>query len=292
MSGRARIAVYLRVYLLALLVLFASAGCRSLEQPSNCRPWTLEHAVLPCAHFADGQVHVRNIRDFVHRSERCIVPRYGEMLINLSEVVTVDLFLCYFDNPQSPFAHSMLSFGTSSGQYLLVSIEARREEGEEYNLRTASSRQLELIYVLAEERDVLVQRAVIRGETVRRYPLNVGRREVRELLIGLLNDANSLHAEPRYYRLFHDNCTSNLVRQADTALGGPLQQTYLAVLPGYADRVLRRLGYIDNSMFIRDQRELTEINSLVRQHQHADDLSQRIRGYEASRGVYIPEAEL
>jgi len=260
------------------LVVLATAGCQLGKQPSNQRQWTLEHAVLPCAHFENGQVSVRNVRDFRHESEDYMIPGYHDVTIDLEQVATVDLFLCYFDKPQSPFAHSMLSFGTHTDKYLLLSIEGRRETGEDYSLRTAACRELELIYVFAEERDVIDQRAVVRGETVRRYPLNVSPNQARALLVTLLCDANRLHSEPRFYRLLKDNCTSNLVQPSGTALGGPLQQAWVATFPGCADRTLRRLGIIDDYLPLRDQRAAVEINRSAKLYRGAEQYSLLIRG--------------
>lgn len=267
-----------QVFLIASLIAFAASGCQLGRQPSNNRQWTLEHAVMPCAHFQDDVVTVRNVRDFHHTSETSMVPSYRDVTVALDQVATVDLFLCYFDNPQSPFAHSMLSFGTYQGQYLLLSIEGRREEGEEYNLRNAACRELELIYVIAEERDVIDQRAVVRGETVRRFPLDVSCDQARKLLVRLLCDANRLHSEPRFYRLLKDNCTSNLAEPSGDAIGGPLQQAWLSTFPGFADRKLRRLGLIDDSVPLRDQRAAAEINALAKQYRYAEEYSLRIRG--------------
>ncbi|HBJ34303.1 MAG TPA: hypothetical protein DDZ51_05960 [Planctomycetaceae bacterium] len=248
------------------------------KQPSNNRQWTLEHAVLPCAHFQDRTVHVRNVRDFRHESNDRMIPSYRDVTIALDQVATVDLFLCYFDKPQSAFAHSMLSFGTHTGQYLLLSIEGRREANEDFNLRTAACRELELIYVFAEERDVIDQRAVVRGETVRRYPLNVTAHQSQALLVRLLRDANRLHSEPRFYRLLKDNCTSNLVRPSGTAIGGPLQRAWVTTFPGYADRTLRHLGMIDDCLPFSDHRAAAEINEPAKLYRDADQYSLRIRG--------------
>lgn len=276
--SRAKTGSGFQSFLIISLITLATTGCQLGKQPSNNRKWTLEHAVLPCAHFQDGLVNVRNVRDFRHKSENCMIPAYRDVTIELDQVATVDLFLCYFDKPQSAFAHSMLSFGTHEGQHLLLSIEGRREEDEDFNLRTAACRELELIYVFADERDVIDQRAVVRGETVRRYPLNVSPHQARTLLERLLCDANRLHSEPRFYRLLKDNCTSNLAEPSGDALGGPLQQAWVATFPGYADRTLRRLGLIDDYLPLTDQRAAAEINSLAKLYRNADQYSLRIRG--------------
>lgn len=261
-------------------LLLSVTGCGLGKQPSNHRAWTLEHAVMPCAHFHDDAVTVRNVRNFRHLSEDHMLPDYHDVTIDVNDVATVDLFLCYFDSPSSPFAHSMLSFGTfQQDHYLLLSIEGRREEGEEFNLRTAVGRELELIYVFAEERDVIDQRAVVRGETVRRFPLQVCPHQARALLLALLRDANQLHAEPRFYRLFRDNCTSNLVRPTGNLTGGPIRRSKLSVFPGYADRILRSSGLIDNRLPLKVQRERAEINHLAKRYRDVPDYSLKIRGF-------------
>jgi len=172
----------------------------------------------------------------------------------------------------------MLSFGTRDREkFVLISVEGRREAGEEFNLINATTRNLELIYVVADERDVIDQRAVVRGEKVYRYPLNVRPSDARAMLVALLTDANDLRTDPQFYRLLENNCTTNLVGHAGGAVGGRVNQAILNTFPGYADVTLRRLGLVDDSQPIDHQRALAEVNPLAHLYRDSRDYSRRIR---------------
>ena len=49
----------------------------------------------------------------------------------------------------------MLSFGFEDGTYLAVSVEVRLEEDESYSPVGGLMRQFEIMYVVADERDVI-----------------------------------------------------------------------------------------------------------------------------------------
>ena len=63
----------------------------------------------------------------------------------------------------------MLSFGFRDGHYLGVSIEVRLEEGESYSAGGGAARQFEIMYVVADERDVIQLRTEIRSSDVYIY---------------------------------------------------------------------------------------------------------------------------
>jgi Domain of unknown function (DUF4105) len=59
-----------------------------------------------------------------------------------------------------------MSWGFEGDQYLAISIETRKEKGEAYSALRGFFRQYELIYVVADERDVVRLRTNYRGEEV------------------------------------------------------------------------------------------------------------------------------
>jgi hypothetical protein len=58
-------------------------------------------------------------------------------------------------NDNRALAHTMLSFGFEDGDYLGVSVEVRLEKGETYRPTLGLFGQFELIYVIADERDLI-----------------------------------------------------------------------------------------------------------------------------------------
>lgn len=234
---------------------------------------------MPLAVFEDDQVEIQNVRNFRHSDDQTMNVAYYDTTVDLAEIESVDLFISLFQNDLSPIAHTMLSFGTRDrDQFLNVSIEARREVGEEFNFVTASTGQLELIYVIADERDIIDQRAVVRGEKLLRFPLQLSQANARGLFVSLLREANTLRDHPQVYDLLQNNCTTNLVRQADYTTIGPVDRVTLTAFPAFADVTLRRVGLISPTAAGFDNRGQAEINTVATRYRDAAHYSRRIRG--------------
>src|SRR4029453_14879563 len=65
----------------------------------------------------------------------------------------VDIVTSYWMGPA--IAHVFLSFGFTGDDYLAISIEVRKPNGSEYSPLGGLFRKYELIYVAADERDVI-----------------------------------------------------------------------------------------------------------------------------------------
>jgi hypothetical protein len=70
-------------------------------------------------------------------------------------------------------AHTMMSFEFEGGDCLCFSIEARKEKGEGYSAVKGLFRQFELVYIAADERDLIRLRTNYRqGEEAYLFRLN------------------------------------------------------------------------------------------------------------------------
>ncbi len=99
--------------------------------PSHDRDWQPDVAVLPSATIAGDHVTIRNIRNIDYHSETDYTVQYYDKTFQLSQLRTVDLFLSYWGSPL--IAHTMMSFGFAGDQYVAISIETRKEKGEDYS---------------------------------------------------------------------------------------------------------------------------------------------------------------
>ena len=271
----------IRQFLIPLWIMCSFSGCAVLsvgKVPSNHRNWCLEHLVMPYTTIQDDSMEIRNVRDFRHCSEKHVETRYLNRTIRLAEINRADLFVCYSGSDRSLFAHTMLSFGSTCGDdYICISVEARREEGEDFGLINAVTQELELIYVVATERDMIDLRTQIREETLYRYPVNATPDQVRGLLVGLLEHANHLHRCPEFYRLLENNCTSNLIEHTGIEAVRPIAKHWIGTFPGYSDVILRRLGLIESSHRIMCQRCRCEVNPIAAKCRFRSDYSRCLR---------------
>ena len=138
------------------------SGCASIPQntvdeilkPSNDRNWKASQAVLPSARVRGDRVRIDNVRNCVYLDEDSYVLNYEDRTYNLNDMETLDFIVCPFAGATG-LAHTMMSFGCRDGRYLGVSIEVRLEEGETFSALGGAIRQFEIMYVLADERDLI-----------------------------------------------------------------------------------------------------------------------------------------
>src|SRR5207253_1632019 len=109
----------------------------------------------------------------------------------LSKLKTLDLILSYWSG--KAIAHALLSFGFEDGQQVAVSIETRKEKTEQYSALEGFFRQYELIYVVADERDVVRLRTNYRKEEVFIFRLQPPREKIRAVFLDYLQTVNSIH---------------------------------------------------------------------------------------------------
>ena len=122
-------------------------------EPTNERDWQPEVAVLPYATIEGDRVTVHNIRNFDYRSETDYTPAYYDKTFDLQELRSLDLVTSYWAGPA--IAHVFVSFGFAGDDYLAISIEVRKPKGEGYSTLKGFFRQYELVYVAADERDII-----------------------------------------------------------------------------------------------------------------------------------------
>lgn len=188
-----------------LMVLAWSAGLR----PANDRPWQPDVARTAHASFAGRTVTVHNVRHCHYRSATDFDVRYEDRTYNLDDLRHADLYLV--DWGLHNIAHTMLSFGFADGRYLCFSIETRKEVGEDYSATKGFFRNYELIYVAADERDLVRLRTHFReSEQVYLYRLRPRTGGVVEaVFLEYLHRLNQLHERPEWYNALTDNCMTS-----------------------------------------------------------------------------------
>jgi hypothetical protein len=218
-----------------------------MSAPSNVRSWADDQAVLPYAEFLGNEIVVHNVRNCRYLDDEAFIVQHEDRTYDLSRLQAVDFFMVPFEN-MPRLAHTMLSFefATPDGppQYLCASIEIRKEQGETYAAWKGSARQYELMYVLADERDVVQVRTNHRGEDVYRYRTTATPDQARLLLVDVLARANQLAARPEFYDTVSNNCTTNLVDHINRIKPNRVTYDYRVLLPGYSDKLAYDEGLI------------------------------------------------
>jgi hypothetical protein len=245
--------------------------------PSNDRDWVPEHRLLAYADFEKDKVHVHNVRNCEFFSYRdCLVDHYDKTY-DLSQLETVDFVMVPF-NETPALAHTMLSFGFANGDYVGVSVEVRLEQGESYHPAIGLLSQFELIYVVADERDLVRVRTEYRNVDVLIYRTKATPEQARRLFVDVMKRVNQLHATPEFYDTLSNNCTTNIVRHINKLAPESIPSDYRVLLPGFADNLAYELGLIDNSLPFDEVKRFARVNDLALRYRNDPHFSQRIRG--------------
>ena len=266
---------WLRVALVAACPVFVAAWWASLR-PSNDRDWQPDVAVLPYGEVAGGRVALRNIRACDYRSPSDYDVRHHDRIFDLEKLRTVDLFQVHWGS--ADIAHPMISFGFDDGEHVCVSIETRKEKGEEYSALKGFFRRYELTYVFADERDVVRLRTNYRrGEEVYLYRLRATSAQARALFLDYVRRAGELRENPEWYNAIFSNCTTAIRTQRAVTDRMPWDWRMLA--NGRLDALLYERGMIDadTRMPFAAVKKLALINEKARAADGAADFSRRIR---------------
>jgi len=246
------------------------------RKPSNDRDWIDEQKVLAYADINDDKVRVHNVRNAQFFSYRDCVVDYYDKTYDLSKINTVDFIMIPFAENKA-IAHTLLSFGFENGDHVGVSVEVRLEKGESYSTASGLLGQFELMYVVADEHDLLPVRPEFRHVDVLLYPTKSTPAQARALFVDVMKRVNQLHDHPEFYDTLRNNCTTNIVRHINTLAPGKIKYDYRVLLPGYADELAYELGLIDNSLPFAEVRRRARVSDLVVQYKDDPRFSERIR---------------
>jgi hypothetical protein len=255
-------------YFLAVVIWWLSI------EPSNERDWLPDVARLPTASIDGDHITIQNVRNFVYRSEFDYDERWEERSYDLSQLKGVDLFLIYWGSPW--IAHTIMSWEFADGPPLAISIETRKEIGEEYSAIRGFFRQFELYYVVSDERDVIRLRTNDRGEDVYLYRLLADPKAARDVLLAYMEEINHLANEPRWYNALRYNCTTS-IRHLVQSVTPSRPFDWRILLNGKIDELGYERGSIDTSMPFDELKKRSAITQRAKEIREGDDFSTRIR---------------
>ena len=109
-----------------------------------------------------------------------------------------------------------MSFGFSGRDYLAVSIETRKAKGQGYSTIAGFFKQYELVYIAADDRDVIGVRTTYRQpqEDVYVYRLQVPPENIRRVVLDYVRTMNDMREHPRFYNTLTTNCTTTRLMSA------------------------------------------------------------------------------
>lgn len=213
--------------------------------PSNDRAWAPEFSKLNTIDTsADGTMLIHNVRDWTYVGTTTVSNDWRDERVDPKKITGAWFFIDFFNPSISLIAHTFLSFDFSDGSTISFSIEARREATEEYSVLGGFIREYELQYVWGTERDFIAQRVVHDANPVRMYHLAITPEQAQAVFESLVQETNTLAANPRFYESITANCTNLLAKSVNAHYPGTLPYDISWQLTGLSDAYLMREGFI------------------------------------------------
>ncbi len=208
-------------------------------KPSNDKPWQPDVAQTAWAEIAGDEITLHNLRNCEYRTETDYTPRWETRTVRLSQITGIDLAITYWGSPW--IAHPIVSFQFADSPPVCFSIETRKQVGQSYSAIRGLYRQFALVYIVADERDVIRLRTNYRpGEEVYLYRTSVTPAQARERFQEYLRSINQLREHPRWYNAITTNCTTAIRDQHPAAERIPWDWRIL--LNGKADELMFERG--------------------------------------------------
>ncbi|MFM2383452.1 MAG: hypothetical protein RIQ72_24 [Candidatus Parcubacteria bacterium] len=266
-------------------------------KPSHDRDWNIDQAILPSVRFDSENpdiVTISDIRNFRYSSTTAYEIAYYDKTFNLQNLEKVWYIVEPFSGiPGS--AHTMLSFefihpetdtsstSTSARDFVSISVEIRKEKGESFHPIKGLFNQYEIMYVIADEEDVVKLRSNYRKDLVYMYPVRTDKEKARALLTSMLTATQALHDTPEFYNTITNTCTTNIVSHVNKVTPGRVPWLNLAVLfPASSDKLALSLGLLDTNLPLEEARKKFLINERALEFNGTEtlkDFSIRVREF-------------
>jgi len=179
--------------------------------PTNDSDWQPDVAQKAWADIQGDEVTFHNVRNCDYRTETEYTPHWETRTVRISQITGIDLAIDYWGSPW--IAHPIVSFQFTDAPPLCFSIETRRKLGQTYSAIEGLYRQFELIYIVADERDVIRVRTNYRKEDIYLYHTTISPEHARERFLEYIHSLNALRNKPRWYNAITTNCTTSIRTQ-------------------------------------------------------------------------------
>jgi hypothetical protein len=231
-------------------------------------------AQLAWADINGDELTLHNVRNCDYYTDTDYIARWEMRALRISKITGIDLVIDYWGSPW--MAHPIVSFQFADAPPVCFSIETRKKVGQTYSAIGGLYRQFELIYIVADERDVIRVRTNYRKrEEVYLYRTTISPAQARQRFLEYIHSLNALREKPRWYNAITTNCTTSIRTQR--SLGERQPWDWRMLVNGKADEMLYEQGILDRSLPFAELKRRAYINARAQAANDAPDFSERIR---------------
>lgn len=196
-------------FLITLLGLTALTTFVWLRHPSLSREWDDDVSLLAGVELpGQGLVRLGNIRDWSYTQGSVVSQRYFDATFDPQHIVDVWMYEQQLDDT-GWIAHTFLVFEFADREgptrYLGLSVETRRESGEEYSLIGGVLRSFEVTHIWATESDLVTRRVLYLDYPLTRYRLKIPEEYRARIFMQFAQETDDLATAPRWYNTVTNN---------------------------------------------------------------------------------------
>ena len=227
-------------------------------KPSHDRDWEASMAVLPRAVIAGDAVTIENVRNIEYRSIDDFEPRFEVRTYHLSNIKGVDVV--FFDWGDGIRGHPAMVFDFGPDGRICMSIEARITKDQKYSVFGTLYRQQELMFVAADERDIILRRTKhSENQWAYLYRINSSVPELSNVFLDYVNMINQLYDSPHWYHVLFTNCTTSFYKLPSTKV----RWDWRVIANARLDRALYKSGRLDQTLPFEELRRLVYLNDIA-----------------------------
>lgn len=220
--------------------------------PTNDGVWKAEYEHLAAVQFENDIVTIDNLRRARYDSNgKPLNIEWTQRQVNLADLKDVWFGISVFASPN--LAHTFLSFDFGDGDPIVISVEARQRPDQHYSPIAGALDNYNLIYVIADEQDIIGVRTHGRHQAVFFQPLSISKERAQRMFLDMTTRTDNLRTTPKFYNTFTSNCTNSILEDTDV----PGWQRYFdlrIMLPGLSDRIAYQYGVLDQNYSREDLR--------------------------------------
>jgi hypothetical protein len=281
LAGIVAILVLLRGSRWAAILCLVSCFCVLLWwltlKPTNSGAWQPNVDRTAWVEMDGDRLTIHNLRNCDYHTETDYSNCWSDRTVYLSQLRAADLFLTNWG--LSFASHPIVSFQFGENDHIAFSIEARYRPGQDYSTIHGLYRQFGLIFIVADERDVIRLRTNYRkDEEVYLYRLQFDPKTTRTMFLTYVNYLNRLNDHPEWYNELTRNCTTTLQKPLAAATGNAQGWTYQFILNGSLDELLYDRGrLVTGGLPFSELKQREHINALAHTVNGSPDFSVLIR---------------
>ena len=219
---------------------------------------------------------IENFRNFRYDCSGGFDPNYETRTIDMRSIETADYIVVPFQG-QTDLAHTMVSFGCSDGDYLSISVEARRRKDQTYGLLKGMFGAYPLMYLIADERDVIGMRTECRGDDVYLYRSKASSEDVNQFFRCMIQRADELSKSPESYNTVFNNCLTNLRYHVNQIWPGLVPLSWRLLFNAHSDYLAYKVGLLEEGESFKSTRKQALINERAKGNLCKSNFSQIIR---------------